>query len=400
MNLLFLADPNSIHDIKWVSFFSEKFNCFLVARKTHISWWTEQNINDFQKTYRVAIIGCIEDFSVRRFWKTTKEAKKLNAWFKEYHIDIFHILYAEPNALWSNFRQASNVDVKWILTTRGTDILKTIPAHLKKRDLLNRVVSLLYKRSLRHFDCITCTSTGQIASIQKIAPKLSPTIIRTGIDIGSIQQDTSTFLPAFLNGKKFVLFPRNMRPLYDHEFSLEAIALLPPELKSHYVFVFVDKNSGEKDYVDRIRDLMQLDPTSSFVFLDRQEQTAMFELYKRAALVVMTPLSDGSPVSAMEALMCKTPVILPPLDYDKDLFSKGVYILSSREPKELSTVISKALSGEINFDVEGAKAIMKQNADRKKEMNRLNRIIEELTTLPKTEQVYSNLFLNILDFFK
>ena len=32
MNILFLADPNSIHDIKWITNFNTKYNCYLISR--------------------------------------------------------------------------------------------------------------------------------------------------------------------------------------------------------------------------------------------------------------------------------------------------------------------------------------------------------------------------------
>lgn len=380
MNLLFLADPNSIHDIKWVSFFSEKYDCFLIARKRHISSWTKKEIDDFQQTYRVTILGSIDDFSVRQFSRTYREAEKLNRWFKEYRINIFHVLYAEPNALWINFRVASDVAVKWILTTRGTDILKTIPEHFSKKNVLNRVVSFLYERAFKKYDLITCTSAGQIKSIHSIAANLPVTIIRTGVDIESIQQDTSAYLPASLKGKKYVLFPRNMRPIYNHEFSLKAISLLSKDILKQYSFVFVDKDSSDTDYVERCIELMKSDTAIDFIFLERQSQQSIWQLYKESSLVVMNPLSDGTPVSAMEAMVCRAPLILGSLPYDEDIFGGVTLILSSWDPNELAVKMSSVLSMNTHVPVTDAFNRVLEKGNRQTEMKKLHLLYEKLAS--------------------
>jgi hypothetical protein len=377
MNLLFLADPNSIHDIKWVSFFSERYNCFLIARKSHLSSWTERDVDDFQQTYRVTIIGSVEDFSIRRFSRTYREAMKLNRWFRKYRINIFHILYAEPNALWSNFRQVADVEVKWILTTRGTDILKTIPEHFSKKDVLNRLVSFLYKRALKNYDHITTTSNGQVKNVQRIAATSRVQIIRTGVDIDSIMQDAGDFIPASLTGKKYVLFPRNMRPIYNHEFSLKAISLLPRDIIEQYSFVFVDKDSSDANYVERCIELMRSDGAIDFIFLERQSQQAIWQLYKNSSLVVMNPLSDGTPVSAMEAMLCRAPLILGNLPYDEDIFGDVTLILSSWDPNELAAKMTSVLSGKIHMPVNEAYNRIVEKGNRRIEMNKLQLVYDK-----------------------
>src|SRR5690606_19613969 len=125
-------------------------------------------------------------------------------------------------------------------------------------------------------------------------------------------------------------------------------------IKREYVFVFVDNNSPVISYVEKIKKRMLEVKDASFCFLPSQQPASIFALYKQASLVVMTPKSDGAPVSAMEAMACKAPLILPPLNYDQDLFGEGVCRLNSRSPQELAKKIEQILTGELLLDVEKA----------------------------------------------
>lgn len=375
--LLFLADPNSIHDIKWMRYFADQYRCYLVARHLHLQHWSEAKKADFFRRYKIRIVGAVPDFSVRRFYANTRHWKLIAGFIQAHDIAIFHIMYAEPNALWALYR-ARTPHVRWILTTRGSDVLKTIPAHLRRRDLLNRIVGYCYRKAFSGFDRITCTSGEQAARIRMLGQNLSSTIIRTGVDVERIMDAPTNSLPQTLVGKRYVLFPRNMRPLYNHEFSIQAIAALPLAFKQQYHFVFVDSDSKDAGYVSSIRHMMALDGDAQFVFLERQSQEALWALYKNAALVVMNPVSDGAPVSAMEAMVCSVPLILGNLPYDQDLFGGTVLRLTTWNPEELTQRIQEVLEGRHGLDLETAKMRVLELGNREVEMNRLGLLYQSV----------------------
>ena len=95
-------------------------------------------------------------------------------------------------------------------------------------------------------------------------------------------------------------------------------------------------------YQQQVVKLMESQSDVVFEFLERQNQEALFELYKRASVVVMTPSSDGSPVSGVEALLCGAKLILGPLNYDADLFSQAIR-MRTWDANELATLITQAL---------------------------------------------------------
>ncbi len=377
-NILYLADCNLIHDLKWISFFSTqttKYQCFVIIRQAHAKQIDKEKLAIVQAKYNFKVVGIINDFSVARFWQNFKQKNIIQQAIKDYKIDIFHIFYAEPNALWANF----NYNCKTILTTRGTDVLKTIPEFFNKKNILAKLVSYFYKRAFSRFDAIISTSTQQIQSIENHLVKTKKIqLIRTGVDVDKILNNNPNHSLETLLNKKYILFPRNMRPIYNHEFAINSLLLTNKEIKDNYTVVFVDKNAQDKNYVSKIDNLLAHSGLN-YLFLDAVSQDILFELYKKAALVVMCPLSDGTPVSAIEAMVCKTPLILPPLAYDKDIFSNGeVFLLANWEEKNLATAIEDILTQKIklNTNLAQQKAILLAN--RQTEMEKLAAIYAQI----------------------
>ncbi len=361
MNVLYLADPNSIHDQKWFTWFRsfENVNIFILSRKVHykrLEIFSDQDINS---------VGYIEDFSIVRFYRTLYTAFRIKRIINVYKIDCIHILYAEPNALWCFFRKYFGVPM--VITSRGTDVLKTIPEFFKKRSAINCLVAPIYKMAFQLADWITGTSRHQLDSIMKFSERNKRmTLVRTGIDLHRLLDDTSTFYPLSEN-KPHILFPRYIKPLYNHELCLKAIELLPIEIKLKYNMVFVGKDGGDFQYQKKLESIMDSIHDAHFIFLPKLGQEQIFELYKRATLVVMTPLSDGSPVSAMEAMACGASVILGPLNYDKDIFEDNVIQLSFWNEHELAQLITRSKTHERRTVTKEWLALV----DRNSEMNKV-----------------------------
>ncbi|MDN5205661.1 glycosyltransferase family 4 protein [Fulvivirgaceae bacterium BMA10] len=370
MKILFLADPNSIHDIKWMTFFSKKFTCYLIARRGHLAKWTNSDQKEFATQNKIEILGDIEDFRTARFWKNFRNVRRLMEYIEIYQIDIFHIFFAEPNILWSNFKKRLNVPV--FLTTRGTDVLKTIPK-FKETGVFGKLVYTLYRRAFRKADCITCTSTKQISAVKKLLggnfDKIN--LIRTGVDVDKWIQQPSLPLTTVLADKKYVLLPRSILPIYGHELAITAFAKLDDSLRSQYYLVLIDGKNSDKQYLQALETLIKTSPKIDYCILPACNQDEMHALYTNASLVVMTPKSDGTPVSAIEAILCNAPLILPPLDYDRDLFGDDVLKLKSRDDNELSDLMQKILKKEIELHTEEAKTQVMSRVSRNDEMTKL-----------------------------
>ena len=338
MNILFFADPGSIHDNKWIAYFAERgYKTYVIPRAGQM-----QNVGDNQITLNARLLEPIQDFSIVRIYRTLRTARKISKLVKKYRIHVIHVLYAEPNALWTLFRAWFNVPV--IISSRGTDVLKTIPAAFARRTLIDFIVARAYRNAFTKADWVTATSEMQKHCIESLMGSLKNfSIIRTGVDLRLLSVPSS--LPSELNELvPFILFPRYIKPLYNHEFSLRAIELLPPEIKKKYKMVFLGRDSGDLEYQQTLEALMRNMDQVRFVFLHKQSQEYLFKLYKSAALVVMNPSSDGSPVSAMEAILCNANLILGPLKYDFDIFANHAVILKDWDERELAKKITDVLA--------------------------------------------------------
>jgi glycosyltransferase involved in cell wall biosynthesis len=374
VNILYLIDPNSIHDQKWIRKFTNNpaNNCFFICREHYYNY---HFIKQFEIDFQISFVGTVDYFSFKKLFGSIKQVIRIKRTINEYEIELFNIQYAEPNALWALFRELFGIPI--IITCRGTDVLKTIPNHFRQKDIFNKLIAWAYKKSFLNASGITVTSTGQWDSLNKlIGSKKEISIIRTGIDLKGLRNDTSAFLPKEVC-KSYILFPRYIKPIYNHEFAIEALKKLPTELKQKYQMVFVGKNSGDLRYQNLLICSLKEDEAIDFLFLEKQGQEAIWELYKNAELIIMTPKSDGSPVSGMEAIALHKKLILGPLEYDKDVFSQpNVFPLEDWNSQELSSLIEKL----INIDGYEAKQspIYLKKIDNKDNMQLLQEIYNKV----------------------
>lgn len=370
MRILYLADPNSIHDEKWITYFSadKLHKTYILPRLHHL-----KTFKGDEYVFGAIPLQPIPDFSIIRFYKTIATALKIKSIIKKEKIELIHILYAEPNALWSLFRRYFGVPI--IISARGTDVLKTIPETFKKKTLINHLVAPAYKKAFLNADWITGTSKKQLVSLSALIGSTgNMSIIRTGVDTVRLNEPSTTSSP-LKDVDKYILFPRFIRPIYNHEFCLDAIQFLPSELKRTYKMVFIGNNSGDLNYQKALERRMKEMDEVTFIFLEKQTQESLFELYKNASLVVMTPLSDGSPVSAMEALLCGKKLILGPLDYDEEIFSETAIILKQWSTSELAEKITTTVTPSNSLPLPPK---VRQLMDRDYNMGQLNLLYRKL----------------------
>jgi glycosyltransferase involved in cell wall biosynthesis len=375
MRILFLANPLDVHDVKWMSYFSYSHDCAVLARSTHYRSMSAAGRAEFSQSLRLPILGELLDFSVARPWRTLREFVKLWRWLRSFKPDLVHIHFAEPNALWSLSRCFLRGPSKWLLTTRGTDILVTIPKFRKRGDRLGQFLHWLYRRAFAQFDALAATSRAQILIAQSELGYSGPTaVVRTGVDVESLRRPRAELVPESLRDRPFIFFPRLMAPVYGQELSLDVIEALPKQIKSQYTMVFVDRDQGDPEYLRQIRARMEQLSDVRIEFLPSLQPEEVWELYKAAALTVMTPRSDGTPVSAMESLLCGTQVVVPPLNYDPEL-AQQMLVSSSWEPRDFVEQIKLGLGKKVQIEADSA---FYQLASRAHQMTRLEQLYQSL----------------------
>ena len=344
--ILYIANGNNIHDVKWISFFSERtdeYTCFLMCDT--LCEFTEQTKSTLAKL-NIQLVPQIEPLSIKSpllSWKSIRQFKKT---ISEIQPDIIHVLFATPNALWLNFTNTSSV-----ITTRGSDILRVIPelrteSGIKK--LYFKYLFYRFKKAFKKAKYCTGTSQAQLDSMHNYFSMADAKLIRTGVDTEKIMNSShDDFLPRELHGIKYIISPRFMSPIYRIDLQLETIEKLSDAILGEYTFAFVRGLQFDQDYyseqlktLDHLREKYGL----KFIVFDYLTQDQIVAVLKHASLCIMTPESDGTPNSALEAMAAKCPLILPNLPYDNDLFENSCIQLKSCDTQELKETIEFALT--------------------------------------------------------
>ena len=377
MNILYLADPRSPHDLKDISYFSKQglAQSYLICRKSHWAELRPETLQSLESQHSFKFLGHIDDYSVARPGKTHATAKWIQQLIRTYHIDLFHIFFAEPNALWASFRKRFKIPI--VVTTRGSDALIGIPHAANRKSQFGRIVFKRYQQALRQTDQIISNSQSQIDQLNTCVNGLKPILlIRDGIHVQKMNGQVYSF-PSPPPKVPYILFPRNMAPIYNHELALDAISKLPATILETYQFVFLKSDAPYLSYVKKIRQKMDQIGQARFLFYPSLKQEELFALYQQASLVIMTLTSDGSSVAAMEAMYFKTPLVLPPLPYDQDLFGE-VPSFSTWEASELAQLMEELLKKPEKAQVEKNALLVREKADKAKEMDRVMKVYSTL----------------------
>jgi glycosyltransferase involved in cell wall biosynthesis len=93
---------------------------------------------------------------------------------------------------------------------------------------------------------------------------------------------------------------------------------------------------------------------------------------KKASLCIMTPLSDGTPNSALEAMSAKCPLIVSNLNYDLDLFGDSCFKLKTFDQEELTNLVERALMDYPSLLIDNAFKNVSLHGNREIEMGKLD----------------------------
>ena len=344
--ILYIANGNSIHDLKWITYFSEqteKYSCYLLCDT--LCELSAQTKTIIEKS-TIQLAQQIDPISITRPLKTWRAIRQYKKLVNDLQPDLIHILFAAPNALWLNFSKTPS-----IITMRGSDILRVIPDLLKQAGLKKIYFGFLFRQFKKAFlkaNYVTGTSLPQIEKAQELFKNTNLKLVRTGVDVEKMSQlDQSELIPDSLRYKEFVFSPRFMAPIYNIEFQLEAIAKLDQKFIERFTFVFIrGKQFDEKYYQLQLQRLQQLkaEIDLNYFVIDYLDQPSMWMMLKKTALCIMTPISDGTPNSALEAMAAKCPLLISNLNYDKDLFENSCLKLNSFEAVELKDMIENSLT--------------------------------------------------------
>jgi glycosyltransferase involved in cell wall biosynthesis len=345
MNILFFCSPLSIHDQKWFYRISKLNNIrvFIISDKP--DYLSNKVFRDTCRENNIILLPSLCPYSIKHHYRTKASINKINEYITTHGIDLVHFMFATPYAFYSN-----HIKIPYIITTRGSDVLIVAPSLLKTKGVRGLHDKLLFrklKKAFNNAEAITSTSNKQKSEIQILFgtddKKLN--IIPTGINIESIINENTNSLPDKLLGTRIIFFPRYVKPIYNTYLQIEAIGLLPQEILESITFVFIRGDEIETQYQREAIEKLNKIKGIKYHLFDKLSQKQMWSIYNAAELTIMTPVSDGTPNSALEAMIARSGLILGNLDYDKNIFNEYTCIkLSDNNAKELAKSIENCLS--------------------------------------------------------
>lgn len=380
INILYICTPNSIHDIKWMSFFAEqkdKYKVYAVGEKQNV-------LNDNDKVElekkNICLLPSVFSFSASSVLNTMMSVRTIRKYVKRYDIDFVHVLFATPYALWCNF-----IEIPYVITTRGSDILLVIPSLLDNsgiKSIYYRWIFKKFKVAFENANYITCTSLAQVVKIKELFLCENIQVVRTGVNYEDIQKiNKPELIDNRLNNRSFVFSPRFMLPIYNISYQIDAIELIDNSLIKDYTFVFIRGRNFDENYLIKQKNrLSELSKEKGFDFfiIDYLNQDALWMYFKKASLVLMTPLSDGTPNSALEAMASNCPLIISDLDYDLNLFDNTCLKTPLDNPKVLSEMITLALMKKDTIMLSKANEMVSKFGNRFVEMEKMEKIYNSI----------------------
>lgn len=375
MNIAYIADPTSVHNYKWIDYFSKQNNVLLIC---------ERNADTTVFKANPAIKLCpvlprvypLRDVAERK--KTVTAIKNI---LKGNKIDVVHAMYAVPYAFWAYHTGFAN----YIVTTRGSDMLVdynvTYSTPKTIREKLNSYfLKRLVEKSLNGAKFITSTSMAQQRVIRTFVKEESKLrLVRTGVN-------TEWFLRRFDECKEqkqgyTILSNRAMSSLYNIDVLVEAFAKLKQGVKDKNLNLVLLNFNTKGNYYNSIVELIKkLGLADSIKILDSQTQDELVTVYKNIDCIVMIPSSDGTPVSGIETMLSKKPLLIGPADYDTDLFNeqttwKVSKIDSDVVANKLREIIEAPAEMVARKTNEALKAAI-ERADTQKEMEKVKKLYE------------------------
>lgn len=379
IRVLYIGDPSSVHDIKWVSYFSTRpdFEAFFLVQEHEMHLMTAERKAQYAQL-AITVVGPIKSYSLWRFWENRASINTIREIIATRKIDVVHPLFATPFSLWTQHSPVPSV-----ITCRGSDI-HVVLAGLGNGAFVSRLHGKLllqrFKKAFTEAAAITCTSQGQLTRINQIFhTDLKAEIVRTGVNVDEIDRlKPSMQLPSHLTGKRIIFLPRYMRPIYRTELQIRALMQLPQRLKQDVAVVLVKGNRTDEHYLNSVGQLLT-DCGMPFHIFESLSQREMWSMFKISALAIMTPKTDGTPNSALEAMAAKCPLILGSFQYDEDLFSdRFCHRLKTDTEAELAHLIESSLDNYPKEKLEAAFVNASKFGNRPVEMERLRSIYVKL----------------------
>jgi len=363
MKICYLADAISIHTQRWVKYFADK------GHKVHLISLTPLGDGDIGNTelyvlkkFRLQIrilsllINLLSDvIQVRKLMKKIKP-------------DILHAHYITDYGFWG----ALSGFHPFVLSAWGSDIL------VNPRE--SRILRYFVQFALKRADLITTEGENAIEEMIRLSSDPDKiNLILHGVDTRKFSpKDKSLDEEHRAFDSPTVISTRNLTPIYDLETLIRSVPLVLkqiPEVK----FIIAGNGAQENYLKDLAKSLNVLD---SITFIGQIPHEELPHHLRAANVYVSTSLSDTISESLMEAMACGLAPVVTNVGDNKKWIANGEngFIIPVKRPDLLAEKIIYLLNNEELRQKMGRAnwQLIEERVDYKKEMDKMERLYEEL----------------------
>lgn len=335
MRICYLADGRYIHARRWLRYFSDRGHEMSLLSFAPM---TRQDIEGIEQA-GAKYFGELSPFYLKNFWRTAVQVSRLRRLLRDEKIDVVHSHFVGVNAWYGALSQFHPT----VITVMGGDILgedwKPGP------DIRER---WLTPYALRNADLITCWSNTLVPVVRRYTgPKAPIEVVHGGVELERFSPGPR---PQYLRERlnlpdtaRVILSPRLMRPLYNLDQIATAASSVCAAVPDAY-FIFAVLPAAKDEALEaRVRDIFAGGSAHDRVrFVGAIPHDEMADFYRLADVTVSIPSSDGTPMSVLESMACKTPVLVSRIpNYDSHYIEeeKTVMMVEPNNPEAIATAL-------------------------------------------------------------
>jgi len=338
MKILFLAPADSIHTYRWLSYFSDKYDLFLISETE--SRYDFKNVCLLYYGYKI--------IKLPDYLKQTRDF--LREKVMEIKPDIIHVHFLERMGWIPGL-----VDFHpCIITLWGSDLF--FP-NLKESDYLLQDISKL------------CLSRSDLVTAD------SPLLLQKALSFGAKNTELILFGPdkKFCNLQKkedlrrkykisedifVILSLRALKPLY----RIDKLVEMMEYLEKGNLLLLIDYNAYQP-YKNNLLELINRKGLQEKIMIvSEHKHDQLNNLYNISDLSISIPQTDGVPASIFESMACEVPVLSVKLDSYQNIFSENenIFFVANPEPETLANKVEEIKNLKSNLIIKNALKLAKK----------------------------------------
>lgn len=323
MRILLLAHGNSVHTSRFVNLLLESGQSVV-----HVDQYDTKPESAGHYTFvPYPSLPTLERSRLRGAFRLGRwfKRRQLRRIYQRFRPDVVHVHWVDERAI-----QAARAGLSpLVLTCLGSDI-----NNLFAPDYSNSRYRRELGEALARANAVTADTVEVLERCEELARhRLNTRLFYFGINISQFRNADHAQaqelrqrlnLPEY---SKFILSPRALRPLMNHEYVLDAFARVVGSRQDHSLYLGLIRYLPFGDAYEtnlRARSL-ELGLGEQVLWLDPVPNDVMPIYYSAADLIVNYPERDGLPVTFFEAAAAFRPLVTSDLRAYKGLFSSGFF---------------------------------------------------------------------------